>query len=142
VGDRRVDPQAFARFLALREQLGVDGITVQSALGHAELVDVYRSARLFVLPSEQESFCMPVAEAQACGVPVLARGIPAVRETGGEGARYLDGDDPAAWTDAMLAMLEDQAALDALRAAGIANARRFTWERTAEGLAAHLLPAA
>jgi len=54
------------------------------------MVDAYRRARVFVMPSERESFCMPLLESMACGVPAVARGLSSLRETAGASALYVD----------------------------------------------------
>ena len=52
------------------------------------LAAVYRRAALVLQPSEREGFGLPVAEAMACGTPVVASTVPALREAGGDGAIY------------------------------------------------------
>ena len=64
-------------------------IRVQSRISLRELVQAYARARVFLLASEQESFCMPLLEAQASGVPAVVRDIPALRETGGAGTTFV-----------------------------------------------------
>ena len=82
---------------------------------------------MFLMPSERESFSMPLAESLSCGVPALARDHPALRETGGEGALYLP-DDPATWTDAIQLLLTDDQRHADLRAAGLRHADSFSWQ--------------
>ena len=50
----------------------------------ATLAAIYRRASLVLVPSEAEGFGLPVAEALACGVPLLASDIPVLREVGGD----------------------------------------------------------
>jgi glycosyltransferase involved in cell wall biosynthesis len=72
-----------------------------------------------------------VAEALACGTPVLASDIPALREVGGGSASYAPPGDPAAWSEAALALLDerrrDPLAWRARRAAGLERAGRYRW---------------
>jgi glycosyltransferase involved in cell wall biosynthesis len=68
----------------------------------------------------------------AAGVPVLASDIPALREAGGDAARYLPPADAAAWGRAIGELAADPGARRAGAEAGAAQAARFTWERTAE----------
>ncbi len=70
-------------------------------LGHqtgAALRDVYRAADVLVMPSLWESFCIPVVEAMACGLPVVAARTTALPETvGAAGLTFVpdDADDLA-----------------------------------------------
>jgi hypothetical protein len=54
------------------------------------------------LPSFAEGFGFPVIEAFALGVPALCSDIPALRETGGSVAEYLDPLDGPGWRAAIL----------------------------------------
>ncbi|HVS13030.1 MAG TPA: glycosyltransferase [Thermoanaerobaculia bacterium] len=58
-------------------RLGLGEVEVHGPVGDSEKWQLYRSADLFVLPSHSENFGLVVAEAMACGVPVLTtRGTP------------------------------------------------------------------
>ena len=62
--------------------LGVaDRFHLLGRLTDDELLDAYRSADLFVMPSVHEGFCIPVIEAMACGLPVVAARAAALPET-------------------------------------------------------------
>jgi D-inositol-3-phosphate glycosyltransferase len=74
----------------------------------------------------------------ACGVPAVVRGLTSLRETGGEGARYVEGDDPTAWAAAMRELIDDDAAHQLARGAAMAAAARFSWQAFAETVAAQL----
>jgi len=143
IGDPRVDPPCY-RELALRATglRSLGEISFESALQFEELLGAYQSARVFVLPSEHESFCLPLLEAQACGVPAVARDLPALRETGGEGTAYVAGDDPRAWAALLHRLLADNVAHAAARASGMEHSRGFSWYQTAHALQARLLPEA
>jgi glycosyltransferase involved in cell wall biosynthesis len=58
-----------------------DGVTFTGPLTHAELVSAYRAADVFVSMSEHEGFGVPLLEAMASDVPVLAFAAAAVPET-------------------------------------------------------------
>jgi glycosyltransferase involved in cell wall biosynthesis len=99
----------------------------------AHLPGLYAGASAFVLPSLYEGFGLPCLEAMACGTPVVAADAAALPETCGDAALYADPRDPGAIADAVERALEPATA-ERLRAAGVARARRFTWEATAGGV--------
>jgi glycosyltransferase involved in cell wall biosynthesis len=135
IGDLRVDRGHAANLTRLVRRHRADGeIVLQTGLAHDELVRAYHAARVFVLTSEHESFCLPLLEAQACGVPAVVRDLPALRESSGGAAVFVSGDDPGAWAAAVTRLLTDDAAHAAARAAGLANAERSGWERTAAAI--------
>jgi glycosyltransferase involved in cell wall biosynthesis len=138
IGDSGVDRSWFRALMPRYRSLGE--ITFESGLSYDEVADAYRGARVFALASEQESFCLPLLEAQACGVPAVVRDLPVLRETGGEGPTYVSGNEPRAWATAMLRLLTDEAAWTGARAAGIEHARGFSWEKTSATVEARLLP--
>jgi glycosyltransferase involved in cell wall biosynthesis len=140
IGDGRVDARHHRRILGVADALRDRGtIEVEHGLTLSELIAAYRAARVFVLPSRHESFAMPVIEAQACGVPPVLRDTPVLRETGGPGATYVEGDDPRAWSRAVLMLLQATDTHNDARSAALANAKRFSWERTTDELRTRLL---
>jgi glycosyltransferase involved in cell wall biosynthesis len=69
-----------------RRARGVPGVDLLGKLSHAELVALYRGADVYVSMSEHEGFGVPLVEAMAAQVPVLAYAAAAVPETlGGAG---------------------------------------------------------
>lgn len=125
---------------ALATELGIGGrmVTLPS-LDRRTLAAVYRRAALVINPSEREGFGLPLVEAMACGVPVLASGLPVFREVGAESITYVAGEDVTMWSDAIRAELRRLSDPDARlisRAAVLARASRFTLPRYAAGIAA------
>ena len=119
----------------LIQQLGLSSCFVQPPrLSRAGLASLYRDASLVVLPSEREGFGLPLIEALACGVPVLASDIPAFREVGGDAVVYADSSDPAQWKDAILSLLASPQLAPPL-AVRLARAARFTWAKHAQLIA-------
>jgi glycosyltransferase involved in cell wall biosynthesis len=101
----------------------------------AELPRWYAHARAFVFPSTQETFGLPILEAMACGTPVVANDIPALREAGGDAARFtMTGN----FVDEITALLGDSALRERLCARGLAHAAGFGWSRTAQATYQHL----
>lgn len=84
---------------------------------HGELVALYRSADLFVTMSRHEGFCVPVLEAMACDLPVVARPAGALAGTVGDAGVLVPGG-PAAVAAACARVATDAGARRALVAAG------------------------
>jgi len=94
-----------------------------------ETVDFYRAADLFVYPSFNETFGLPILEAMACGCPVVTSDTSAMPETAGGAAILADPREPAAIAKAIVEALG--AGGDHLRELGLKRASQFTWAATA-----------
>jgi glycosyltransferase involved in cell wall biosynthesis len=102
----------------------------------ALLPALYRKAAVFAFPSIAEGFGFPVLEAMASGIPVIASGIPALREIGGKAVRFFTPGNIVSLREALEELLLDSksAAYFAERGKeGKERARFFTWTKTAQG---------
>ncbi|MCU0892881.1 MAG: glycosyltransferase [Rhodospirillales bacterium] len=93
---------------------------------------LYENALCFVFPSLYEGFGIPSIEAMLCGCPVVASDIPALRETCGEAALYCDPHEPKSLAAQIRALACDPDLRSKLRTLGLARARGFSWNRSAE----------
>lgn len=93
---------------------------------------VLRHARLFVYPAWAEGFGMPVAEAMASGVPVLASNTTSLPEVAGPDAVLVDPGSAEALAQAMDRLLRDPALREQLVHSGLQHVRRFDWQRSAQ----------
>lgn len=97
----------------------------------SDLPALYNGAALLVIPSFYEGFGLPALEAMACGTPVVVSSRGSLPEVVAEAGVQVDPEKPEAIAEG-LAMVLNQAELRArLRAAGLARAAQFTWEKTA-----------
>ena len=92
---------------------------------------LYQHARCLAFPSLYEGFGLPVLEAMASGCPVVTSREASLPEVGGEAAIYVEPLDVAAIEDALAQLIGDPARREAARAAGLRQARRFSYEATA-----------
>jgi glycosyltransferase involved in cell wall biosynthesis len=130
----------------LAQQLGLaNRVRFRGALGQAELYAAYRSASVLCAPSrilddgDRDGIPNVLAEAMACGVPVIATpvsGIPELVEDGTNGL-LVQPDDADALADAVVRITKDAGLARRLGASGRATvAQRFDGERLADELAA------
>jgi glycosyltransferase involved in cell wall biosynthesis len=96
-----------------------------------DLPALYRGARLLVTPSLWEGFGLPVLEAMASGVAVVASDIPAHREVAGSAALYVDPGDPDAIAAGIERVWSDREQSRRLTQAGRDRAPLFSWRETA-----------
>ena len=79
-----------------------DLVVEHGELGDRDLASLLGGARALLMPSFVEGFGMPVNEALAIGIPVIASNLPVYRETAGDVPDYLDPLDGPGWTDRIL----------------------------------------
>jgi glycosyltransferase involved in cell wall biosynthesis len=108
-----------------------EAVVLLGPVAEDSLHALYRCAAALVYPSYYEGFGLPIIEAMASGTPVIASRAAAIPELTGEAGLLLDPDDRQAWTDAIVAIVSDQALRARMRSAGLARARLFSWARTA-----------
>jgi glycosyltransferase involved in cell wall biosynthesis len=98
----------------------------------SELPKWYAHAAVFVFPSIQETFGLPVLESMACGTPVVAANIDSLREVGGDAAVYVAPRSVGDLAIAVGRLLDSPSEADELRQAGLARAAAFDWAATAQ----------
>lgn len=111
----RIAPQVRVRRLALSDE---------------ELRLTYAGAVALVFPSRYEGFGLPVAEAMACGCPVIVTSRSSLPEVAGDAAIYVDPDDPRSLQDAFTAVREPSRRA-AMIAAGVRRAAELNWAEAA-----------
>lgn len=116
--------------LSLKDmELKIIGPTGLGLVFPEELAKLYSNASVFVYPSLYEGFGLPVLEAMSCGCPVITSNISSLPEVGGDAAVYvnpLSVDDIA---EKIKFVLKSQRTKLAQK--GFAQAKKFSWEKTA-----------
>lgn len=130
VGDlrRRSELGQRAGRLGLEKQVRFPGIVDDD-----ELVRWYQRADVFLFPSLYEGFGLPVLEAMACGCPVVSSNASSLPEVAGDAALLVEPQDIEGWARVTEGVLCDPGARQEMRQRGLAQAARFTWDRTARG---------
>ena len=111
-----------------------DRIVFTGRLGQQALRNAIGGALALAYVSYFEGFGIPVAEAMKCGVPVLAANATSLPEVAGDAAVYCDPFDVGNITDGLSRLRNDAALRERSGQAGIARAKRFTWDNTAAHL--------
>jgi glycosyltransferase involved in cell wall biosynthesis len=96
-----------------------------------DLPGTYRRADLFLCPSRYEGFGLPVLEAMASGVPIVAFANSAIPEVVGDGGLLVPDGDISAMVDAVQSLLDERSRREDLRSRGLQRASHFSWERCA-----------
>ena len=110
---------------------GRDGVDVRGFVPIETLASLYRDAIALVMPSLEEGFGLPAAEAMASGAAVITSNAAALRELTGDAALHVDARDANALAAAMLAVARDAELRASLASRGLDRARALTWKRPA-----------
>lgn len=100
-------------------------------IGEGDKPALYAAARVFLYASQYEGFGLPPLEAMACGTPVICANTSSLPEVVGDAGILLAPNDARAWSEALRAILSDDAQWAQRRALGLTQARKFSWERAA-----------
>ncbi|PPS42811.1 glycosyltransferase family 1 protein [Chroococcidiopsis sp. TS-821] len=99
------------------------------AIENNDLRALYSAATALLFPSLQEGFGWPIAEAQACGCPVITSNRPPMTEVAGNAAIYIDPENPKA---AAQEIAQHLPTISKLKQAGFVNVQRFAPQKMLE----------
>ncbi len=102
-------------------------------LSDDELAAAYSGAIALLHPSTYEGFGLPVLEALACGCPVITTKNGSLAEVAGDAAIFVKDDDVAGMVAAMTEVRKEQVRARLIEA-GLKQAAKFSWQRTADGV--------
>lgn len=100
-----------------------------------DLPALYGAAIGFVFPSTFEGFGLPVLEAMQCGTPVVCSATTSLPEVAGEAAVLVQPTDINAIADALVRIIENPGVARSMSRAGIEQAAKFGWRKTASHVA-------
>lgn len=106
---------------------GGDRVRITGYLSDDEIAGWYARASIFAFPSLDEGFGMPMLEAMAAGIPVIAGNRSALPEVCGDAAELIDPASEDQLAGALVRLATDGGRRSALVARGLARAKEFTW---------------
>lgn len=107
-------------------------VIVLNYIPFADLPVLYNLAEIFLYPSFREGFGMPVAEAMACGTPVITANNSSLVEVANGAALLVDAENTDQLAGAITLLVNDIKMKEQLTEKGLENAKRFTWEKAAQ----------
>ncbi len=107
-------------------------VTFLGRVQNGDLVYLYNLARCLAHPAYYEGFGLTPLEAMACGTPVVVSNVSSLPEVVGDAALLIDPNNDEELAVALHRVLTDETLRASLREKGLARARTFSWERTAE----------
>lgn len=119
------------QILEINTRLGRRAVVSLPYLPDPVLAALYQHAVAFLYPSTYEGFGLPILEALACGTPTVTVRATSIPEVAGEAAVYVDPTNTAGFANALERLLTGAAWRAELRTRSLAQAARFSWERTA-----------
>jgi alpha-1,3-rhamnosyl/mannosyltransferase len=136
VGNAGARAEDVLRRIAAAVQDGANVVWLNNLTDNTQLRHVYAGAGVFVFASLHEGFGIPVVEAFASGVPVVASNTTSLPEVTAGAALDVDPLDTGAIADAMLTLVRESAVRARCIVAGRARAAQLTWRATARQTAA------
>lgn len=109
-----------------------DRIKAVGRVSDEDLMLLYNSCRMFVLPSHAEGFGLTALEAAACGAPVVVSDIPTLREVMGHGAEYFDPQNEDNMFDVIKGLVVNEKRLEELANGALSRSKHYSWKQAAE----------
>lgn len=91
----------------------------------------YSGAQLLLFPSLYEGFGLPIAEAMACGCPVITSNVSSMPEVGGKAALYVDPKSIKSIANGIKIVLTDDKLKNRMIKSGLTQAKKFSWQKSA-----------
>ena len=116
----------------IRQEYQHKNIIYTGFVSDEELVALYKNAKVFVLPSFEEGFGIPLLEAMACSCPVVSSNAGSLPEVGGDGVVYFDPASLDDMVDKISQVLNSERLRKDLIIKGEKRAKLFSWKRLAK----------
>lgn len=109
----------------------VTRIYLTGYIADEDLPILYSMAKVFLFPSLEEGFGIPIIEAMACGTPVITSNCSAMPEIGGNAALFIDPHNYKDIGDAIIDVLSNPEKYKSMQQDGLLWASRFSWINSA-----------
>ena len=119
---------------AIMQQQLTNDVILTDYLGDAEVQQLYQKAKLYVFPSINEGFGIPVLEAFKYQVPVVIANNTCLPEVAGQGAKSFNPFSVQDMANAIGTVLKDEALRQSYIEKGNAQLQNFSWDKTARAL--------
>ncbi|MEO0129967.1 MAG: glycosyltransferase family 1 protein [candidate division WOR-3 bacterium] len=124
------------RTLRLIKKLGIENnVKYFEDVTESELPEFYNAADIFIMPSFYEGFGLPALEAMSCGIPVVVSNISSLPEIVGEAGLKVNPYSVSEIYEGVKKLLDNPGLYSELQEKGITQAKKFTWQKTADAVA-------
>ena len=128
----KLETEEARHYLEVGRQHRVDErLVFTNFVSDEELVALYSLCTLFVLPSDYEGFGLPLAEAMACGAPVIANNASSLPEVAGDAGILVEPKSVEHLTEAIGRVLLDGELRAEMSRRSLDQAKRFSWDHVA-----------
>ena len=128
-----LDDSLAIRDVINQEQLSAD-VILTGYLHDKDVQQLYQNAKLYVFPSINEGFGIPVLEAFKHNVPVVIANNTCLPEVAGLGAKSFNPYDITEIAQTITLLLNDQTLRQSYIEKGKEQLQKFSWEKTASSL--------
>lgn len=118
--------------LAAEHGLASDELVLLGPVPDQDLIDLYNLCDLFVFPSLDEGFGLPVLEAMQCGAPVIGSNVSSIPEVIGRADSLFDPGNAQSIAAALERVLGDPNLREELRRHSLRQAQGFSWDKVAD----------
>lgn len=108
-----------------------DNVIFTGYVDDEDIPTLYNVAAVFTFPSQYEGFGLPPLEAMASGTPVISSNTSSMPEVVGDAGILLPPKNEAKWAEAMTQVISDKKLQQSMRAKGLEQAKKFSWEKCA-----------
>jgi glycosyltransferase involved in cell wall biosynthesis len=112
---------------------GLGNVQFHSGIADDALLELYHRASASVLSLTGTAANNALLESMACGLPIIATDLPAIREyTPAAGCRYVPLGDPNRLADSIISLVDDSKAQEVMGNANLKCAQKYRWEDIAK----------